>query len=291
MQRLLTRLGTAVRREARLILRALWAGAAGFYNSANLTYASSIAFYSLLSFFPFVLLIFAVLGNLVDADAREAVITWSSRYFPRRFEFIVTQMDAIRSNPVQTGVAGVLILIWASLGVFDAITSAVDHAWGVERGRSFWKHKLFSFLMLMTAGLLLFGAIVAVSVIGVVESMWFAPVLRDAPGLAALRGLGLRLAALLAPALVFGLIFYFVPNARVRIRDVWAAAVLTGLLWRAALYGFSVYVSDITRFTQLHGSIATVVVFLLWVYLSAALLLYGVEFTVAYARLRAAGGK
>src|SRR6185295_15527140 len=85
--------------------------------------------------------------------------------------------------------------------------------------------------------------------------------------------------------LVVGLIFYFVPNAKVRFRDVWVGAVLTGLLWRGALYGFSIYVRDLSRFS-VHGTIASVVVFLVWIYTSAVILLYGVQVTAAYARLR-----
>jgi membrane protein len=84
---------------------------------------------------------------------------------------------------------------------------------------------------------------------------------------------------------VVGLIFYFVPNAEVRFRDVWVGAILTGLLWRGALTLFSFYVRDLRRFS-VHGSIAAVVVFLIWVYVSAVILLYGAEFTAAYARLR-----
>jgi membrane protein len=66
---------------------------------------------------------------------------------------------------------------------------------------------------------------------------------------------------------------------------VWVGAVFTGLLWRAAFAGFSWYVRDLSRFS-VHGSLAAVVVFLLWVYICAVILLYGVEFTAAYARLR-----
>ena len=85
---------------------------------------------------------------------------------------------------------------------------------------------------------------------------------------------------------VVGLVFYFVPNAKVRFRDVWVGAVVTGLAWRGALFGFSYYVRDLTRFSNVHGSIAAVVVFLVWIYISAVLLLYGVEVTAANARLR-----
>jgi membrane protein len=71
----------------------------------------------------------------------------------------------------------------------------------------------------------------------------------------------------------------------VRFRDVWPGAIVTGLLWRLALKGFGWYVRDLSRFS-VHGSVAAVVVFLMWVYVSAVILLYGVEFSVAYARLR-----
>ena len=88
--------------------------------------------------------------------------------------------------------------------------------------------------------------------------------------------------------MVTGLIFYFVPNTnKVRFRDVWPGAIIAGLLWRGALAGFSWYVRDLSRFS-VHGTIASVVVFLLWVYVSAVVLLYGVELTVAYAQIRRA---
>jgi membrane protein len=85
---------------------------------------------------------------------------------------------------------------------------------------------------------------------------------------------------------VMGLIYYFVPNTKVRFRDVWLGAIVAGLLWRGVLAGFQWYVRDMTRFSMVHGSIAAVVVFLLWVYVSAVVLLYGAEVTAAFARLR-----
>jgi membrane protein len=124
-----------------------------------------------------------------------------------------------------------------------------------------------------------------VTVINFVEARWFAGVVAATPQLLVLQNLVLRWIPAVLFILVVGLVFYFVPNAKVRFRDVWVGAVLTGLLWRGAFFGFSFYVRDLTRF-NVHGSIAAVVVFLLWIYVSAAILLYGVEMTAAYARLR-----
>jgi membrane protein len=84
-----------------------------------------------------------------------------------------------------------------------------------------------------------------------------------------------------------GLIYYYAPNAKVRLRDVWVGALLAGLLWRGAFALFSWYLRDMSRFS-VHGSVGTVIAFLLWVYLSAIILLYGAEVSAAYARLRKA---
>jgi membrane protein len=278
--------GRGVADLARLSGLALWRGFLGFYRSDNLTYAASIAYYALLSLFPFSMLAISILGSATAGERdRAVVLTFVLQYFPKQFEFITAQLDSFRMQSVTFGVAGTVALVWGALGVFGAISTAVNYAWGVEKARPYWKHQLFSFLMMMVAGALLVAALLLVSASNIVGATWFADVLSRFPGLLVLRGLALRNAATALFVLVVGLVFYFVPNAKVRFRDVWIGAFLTGLLWKAALQGFSWYMRDMTRFTRVNGSIAAVVVFLVWVYLQAVILLYGAEFTAAYARL------
>ena len=264
-----------------------WRGFLGFYDSDNLTYAASIAYYALLSLFPFFLLAFALLGTATaDENNRNSVFNFVLTYFPTQFDFLARQLDAFRTSRATLGVAGTIALVWGALGFFGAISTAVNYAWGVEKQRSFWKHKLFSFVMLLVAGLILLVALLLVSASQVVGATWFAGVLENFPGLAVLRGFTVRHATTLLFILVVGLVYYFVPTAKVRFRDVWIGALVTGLLWKGVLETFSWYVRDMSRFARVNGSIAAVVVFLLWVYVQAVILLYGVEFTAAYARLR-----
>jgi membrane protein len=280
-------IGRRAREIAGLTAQSFWKGFQGFYDSDNLTYAASIAYYALLSLFPFFLLALQLLGRSAgDVNSRNEVLEFVLRYFPSQFEFITTQLDAFGVDTVGFGVAGTITLVWGALGFFSAISTAVNYAWGVEKQRSFWKHKLFSFVMLLVAGLILLIALLLISAAQVVGASWFREVLERCPGLSFLRGFTIRHATTWLFILVVGLIFYFVPNAKVRFRDVWIGAVVTGLLWKGALEGFSWYMSDMTRFTRVNGSIAAVVVFLVWVYIQAVILLYGVEFTAAYARLR-----
>jgi membrane protein len=276
-----------VRELARLTGLSAWRGFQGFYTSDNLTYAASIAYYSLLSLFPFFLLAFAMLGHATaDDHDRAAVFDFVLRYFPSQFDFISRQLDEFRTHSLRLGVAGTIALVWGALGFFGAISTAVNYAWGVDRQRSYWKHKLFSFMMLVVAGSILLVALLLVSASQMVGATWFAEILARFPGLSVLRSFGVRYATTLLFIVVVGFVYYFVPNAKVRFRDVWIGAVVTGLLWKGALEGFSWYMRDMGRFSRVNGSIAAVVVFLVWVYTQAVILLYGVEFTASYARLR-----
>jgi len=277
-----------VRDLARLTGVSAWRAVLSFYQDDNLTYAASIAYYALVSLFPFFMLAFGLLGRATaDESSRTSVLLFVLRYFPSQFDFITTQLDAFRANGLSLGVAGSIGVVWGALGVFGAITTAVNYAWGVEQApaRSFWRHKLMAFVMLLVAGLTLLIALFLVSASHVVGSTWFAAVLAHFPGLDILRGIAVRYGTTLLFILVVGLVYYFVPNTKVKFREVWIGAAVTGLVWKSALEAFSWYVGDMTRFTRVNGSIAVVVVFLVWVYVQAAILLYGVEFTAAYARL------
>jgi membrane protein len=282
---------TFVARRAVDIVRwtglSFWRGFVCFYQSDNLTYAASIAYYGILSLFPVLLLGFAILGAVTADEAhRQTVLVFMLQYFPTQFDFIARQLDAFQHSSVSLGVVGTIALTWGALGVFGAISTAVNYAWGVEKQRSFWKHKLVSFLMFCVAELVLLVALLLVSASELASARWFSGVVAGFPGLLVLQSFAVRHATTLLFIFVVGLVYYFVPNAKVRFVDVWIGALVTGLLWRGALEGFSWYVRDMSRFTRVNGSIAVVVVFLVWVYTQAVILLYGVEFTASYARLR-----
>ena len=111
---------------ARMAGRSAWRALASFYRSDNLTYAASIAYYSLVSLFPLLLLAFALLGQAAsDPEDRNAVLQFVLRYFPANFEFITAQLDAFRGSTLTFGVAGTIALVWGALGVFgDQVENA-----------------------------------------------------------------------------------------------------------------------------------------------------------------------
>jgi membrane protein len=287
MARRLRRLAGQFRDGAVLMGRAAWRGVHEVaFGSDDLTHAAAIAYYALLSFLPFLLLSGSVLSVFATSrEVRGDVLQWILRYFPQQPDFVTRDIHAFTQTRLRLGIGGALGLLWASQGVFGAISTAVNHAWSVERPRSFWHHRWFSLLMMSTAVMLLFIALLVLSASKASGTPWSAILFSQMPALQALAGWGNKLTTFLLFVLIVGLIFYFVPNTPVRLRDVWPGAVLTAVLWRGAYEGFSWYVRSWAR-ASVHGSIATVVWFLIWIYISAVLLLYGVEFTAALARIR-----
>jgi len=281
----LRRWGRRIWREVRLGGLSVVKGSVDFYSSESLTFAASIAYYALMSLFPFLLLALAILGAVTVPYAESsAVLGFVFQYFPAEFPFVSDQLKNLPSFRI--GIAGAVLLIWASMGVFGALTSAINHAWGVEKQPTFLKHKLISFIMLVAASLLLLVGLLLVSAINIAGTSWFAHVMARAPGLEILRGLVVEWSTTALFVAITGLVYYFVPNAKVHFRDVWIGAFLAGFLWRGALALFSLYVRDMSRMDAIHGQIAAVVVFLVWVYLSAVILLFGADVSAAYARLR-----
>lgn len=274
--------------QSRLIALSAWRGVTGLYDSDGLTHAASIAYYTLLSLFPLILLGLTVLGQVTsDSADRDSVVRFAFRYFPRQFSFIQGQLDAFRTTPVTFGFWGVVALVWAALGVFNAVSSAVNHAWAVEKRRSFLKHRLVSFVMMLSAGGVLLLGLAIASLVRLAETRLRYEMM-NSPWLDNLSGV---VASYLATVLLIAcvaLVFYFIPNTKVRFRDVWPGAILVGVLWRIALRLFAWYAADLATWNVIHGSIAAVVVFLLWIYVSAVILLYGVEMTASYARLQEA---
>jgi membrane protein len=278
------RLGRRLLRMCQIGVQAIGRGAIEFYRSENPTFAASIAYYALLSIFPFSLLVLAVMGHIVVGETGATLLQLVARAMPANVEFL-GQIEDLTPRALELGLAGTLVMVWASMGVFGALTSAVNHAWGVEQPPGFFKHKLIAFVMLMTAGLLMILALLLVSAAQVAETGWFSSLVQRWPLIGIVKGFVVRNTATALFVLVVGLIYYYAPNAKVRLRDVWVGALAAGLLWRGAFALFSWYLRDLSRFSM-HGSVTTVIAFLIWVYASAVILLYGAEVSAAYARLR-----
>ena len=254
--------------------------------SEDLTYASSIAYYALVSLFPLLLFAVSLLGRFTDSDTERAAVTeLVLRFFPQQVDLVANQLTNLSNAGAGFGLAGMAIITWVSLGVFRVISMAVNHAWDLEEPPGLLRHQVVAFVMLLASGALLLLALAWVSLVGMVQSSWFARLLEIVPALDVTEVFASRYPATVVLIVVVAFVHHFVPAEKVRFRDVWMGAAVTGVLWHVAVVAFSWYLADFADLS-VHGSIATVVTFLFWVYISAVIFLYGVEFSAAWVRLQ-----
>ena len=82
--------------------------------------------------------------------------------------------------------------------------------------------------------------------------------------------------------LVVGLVYYFVPNAKVRFRDVWIGALMTAIFFAIGKWALGLYLGSGTA-ASAYGAASSLITLLLWIYYSSQILLFGAEFTQVYA--------
>ena len=120
----------------RLTVAAARAALTRFLHSEDFTYASAIAYYSLVSLFPFLLFAVVILGRFTDSEAeREAATALVLQFLPDQVDLVARQLDSISEASVAFGIAGSVVVLWVSLGVFRVTSQAVNHAWGSKSGQ------------------------------------------------------------------------------------------------------------------------------------------------------------
>ena len=130
------------------------------FRSEDLTYASSIAYYALVSLFPLLLFAVSVLGRFTDSEAERAAVTeLVLQFLPEQVDLVANQLENLSSAGAGFGLAGMAIITWVSLGVFRVISMAVNHAWDLEEPPGLLRHQVVAFVMLLASGVLLLLAL------------------------------------------------------------------------------------------------------------------------------------
>ena len=257
------------------------------------TLARSIAYYALFSFFPLLLVLFALGSSaLASSQAQEAVVRVAEQYLATASDLVQANVEQVLQQRGTVGVLATVGLLWSASGVFTAVYQAVNRAWAQEASGSIWRHRLYAVAMALSLGLVFVGMIAFSVTVSFVRG-WRVPVfgwqLFADPALGRLLGWGAALLPALVSVLAFSLIYRIVPRAPVAWRDVWPAGVVAGLVWEGAKQLFTWYVGNFARYNLVYGSVGAVIAFLLWSYFSAIILLLGAEFTAQVHHWRLAG--
>jgi membrane protein len=261
-----------------------------FLEDNMLQWSAALAFFTVISIFPAMLALVALLG-VVGTSAVEPLIDNVSELAPGTARDIT--LDALRnieqsaSGATTTFVLSVLAALWTASAYVGAFIPAANVVWEVDEARPIWK-KLAVRVALTLALLLL----IAVTAIGVVLT---GPIAAEVAGVVGLAGTALdvwayakwpALAAVMM--LLLAILYWASPNVRhPGWRWVTPGSVLAVLLWIAASFGFTFYVGSFASFNATYGSIGGVLVFLLWLWITNIAILLGAELNAEIERERA----
>ena len=168
-----------------------------------------------------------------------------------------------------TGV-GLVLVIWAAIGLLVTTERTFNTIYHVGAGRSFL-HRLFNYWALLTLGPLLIGAGLYVSTRYLLASefsqgvfSYVAPII-----------------PFVISALAFFFLYYFLPNTRVSVKSaIWGAFVGT-VLWTAAKFGLRIYMSKVVMYQAVYGMLGVIPLTVFWIYISWLIVLFGLQLTYA----------
>jgi membrane protein len=248
---------------------------------------AAIAFYTLFSIAPILLIVVWIAGVFISTDAVQSGILAQMRLLLGR-----TAADAVHTlmvnarysghNALSTA-AGVIALLIGATSVFAELQNSLNRIWRTpaeRRGRGVWpllRARLLSFGLVLGVGfLLLVSLVVSAGLEG--WGAWFGGFVSNwhavALGLDGLLGIAIT-------TVLFAMLYRYVPGEHFAWGDVWVGALFTTLLFAIGKQIIVVYLGKVA-FASAYGAAGSFVVLLLWVYYSAQIFLFGAEFTYVY---------
>lgn len=250
---------------------------------------AALAYYSIFSLAPLLVVALAVAGLFFDADQVYLELdNQLSQLLGSEAAEAIQEMLRAAQKPARGALAtavGLVVLLWGASGVFSQLQDALNTIWEVKPkpGRGILgtiESRFLSFTMVLGTGFLLLISLVLTTAIQAVGN-WSSEAMGGPEWV--FQGLNIAGSFLLA-SLLFAMIFKFVPDAIIQWRDVWIGAAVTGALFVAGKWAIGLYLArgDIG---SAFGSAASFVLVLVWIYYSAQILFLGAEFTQAFAAM------
>ncbi|WP_242850498.1 YihY/virulence factor BrkB family protein [Clostridium baratii] len=238
--------------------------------------ASQLAYYLILSFFPFLIFLITLIGfsNLNNAEVLEGL---QSILPTAVFELTASTISEV-INSQNTGILGIsgILAIWAASSAFRAIIKGVNKAYDVDEDRSFIKRSIIGIIsvialaltIICTLAMLVFGDLIGeflnrfLPFEHLINFIWNI----------------LRYVIIIAMMIVvFAMIYKVAPAKRIKFRSVLPGAIITTIGWLIASLAFSYYVNNFSNYSRLYGSLWAVFVLMTWLFMTSIVFILGVE--------------
>jgi membrane protein len=253
--------------------------------------AAALAYYTAFSIAPLLVIVTAVAGFFIGEETATGAIASQieNAIGPQAANFVE---NAIRSAGTLEGSwisasVSVGVLIFGATIVFLQLQDALNKVWDVpveERGdglRSIILKRVISFGMVLASGFLLLVSLVVSSLLSAFGKVL--ETLVPASGLL-MQAINQTVAFVVITGL-FALIYRYLPDTKIRWREVWPGAIVTGLLFTIGKYLLGLYLGMAAP-TSIYGAAGSFAVILLWVYYTAQIVLFGASFAYLYAEQR-----
>ena len=243
------------------------------------TFAFSVAANAIISFIPFIVLLYTITHSVIKSTMMADVVTEMVHYFlPSNQTFVAFQL-ALHAPPHGVQIFSLIMILISCTGIFLPLEVALNQAWGVTKSRNYLSNQVVAFgLALLMLVLAMLSILVNAGAQGFLTFVFFHHtdnfVFKD------LSYLWLSISTGIASIIFFFAIYWILPNRKVPWRPVLRTSIVTGIVWLLAKMVF-VEVLPHLDLGALYGPFYVSVGLLFWGYISGLILFAGAQFSVA----------
>jgi len=247
-----------------------------------MAFAGNLTYKGLFAIFPFFTFLLSLLGIFNATDLVNTMVDKLSGVAPQSAtDFIEGQLLSITQSQAESAftfgaIISILLALWGVSGAFRSVMEAMNVMYEVEEDRPFWKVYGLSIFMSLAVIVLLVGSLVLV-VFGESIGVTVADLVGLGSVFATIWSIVQWLVVACVVLFAFALIYYFAPAARQRFRWISPGSLLAFIFWLIFSLLFSLYASTAGSYNETYGSLAGVIILMLYVYYSALIMLVGAE--------------
>lgn len=273
-------------------LKKLWkvlvATFSGFIDDNGLKLSASLAYYTVFSLAPLLILVISLAGLFFGQDAA------TNRLYPQIARYVgspaaVQIQDMLKSmalsgKTVTAVTVSIITLVVGASSIFIEIQDSLNMIWRVKaKPKKGWvkmlQNRFLSFSLIISLGFLLLASLV----VNFLMDALSAQLTRFLPQVTGMLFKAINLGiTLLVISTLFAIIFKVLPDVKIRWKDVRSGAIFTAILFMLGQYGISIYLHYAAQ-SSAYGAAGSLILILLWIYYTAAILYIGAEFTQVYA--------
>ncbi len=253
-----------------------------FYMLRGMQTASSLAYTTLLSIVPLITVMFGLFGKIsVLQDFSDSIQDFIFSSFVPQFGWTIQgYISDFSTKASQLTISGSMVLILIAIMLMATIDNAFNRIWFVRNKRS-PVARLLVYWAVLTLGPLLIGVGLATT-----SYLLSLPVVADVDTTLNLKSHLLSWLPFLTTSIAFTLLYILVPNCYVSKRHAVAGGVICAVLFELAKYGFGIYIKEMPSYENIYGAVAIIPLFLVWIYVSWVIVLFGAHITFCLSSFR-----